>query len=94
VEYKCGTCSSINKTNYGNLIKPTRTEFCKKCANRKLNFDKIREDLDKIGYILILEEGEVYKNNKQKINVVCKCGNKKKCMAFADIKKSARCPNC
>ncbi|CCV01749.1 zinc-ribbon-containing protein [Invertebrate iridescent virus 22] len=95
VEYECGNCGSIRTSRYSNLVKPGTTKFCSNCINpgRKTleevcqNFEKLKLENSLFNYS-ILE----YLSNK---NVTFKCDKDHIFkMAYADIKRGRRCPQC
>jgi hypothetical protein len=48
---------------------------CSKCQNHKfrLPYDKLKQDIEEHGFKL-LTKAEEYTSNKQKLDVICKCG--------------------
>ena len=73
--YICGNCNENNKTHISNLLH-NNLGNCSKCQNYKfrLSYDKLKEDVEKHGFKL-LTKAEEYTSNKQKLDVICKCGN-------------------
>jgi hypothetical protein len=74
--YICGNCNEQNKTHMSNLLHYNLGN-CFKCQNHKfrLSYDKLKEDVEKHGFKLLTKLDE-YISNKQKLNVICKCGKK------------------
>ena len=72
-EYVCSNCNEFNKTQIGSLCRNLGN--CPNCQNHKfrLSFDKLKEDVEKHGFKL-LTRPEEYTSNKQKLDVICKCG--------------------
>lgn len=73
--YICCNCNETNKTQIGSLCKNLGS--CPNCQNHKfrLSYDKLKNDVESHGFTL-LTKPEQYTSNKQKLDVICKCGNK------------------
>jgi hypothetical protein len=58
--------SNLHDKNLGN---------CSNCQHEKfrLSYDKLKQDVEKHGFQLLTKPDE-YSSNKQKLNVICKCG--------------------
>jgi hypothetical protein len=79
-----------------NLQRDERTNNCPKCQNDKFKipYQEIKNRVEKQGMILLTEEKE-YENNKQKLKVVCVCGNDKYEAVLFDITRGKKCSeNC
>lgn len=72
--YVCGNCNETSKTHMSNLY-IHNLGSCSKCQNVqfRLSYDKLKEDVEKHGFVL-LTKPEQYTSNKQKLDVICKCG--------------------
>lgn len=96
VEYNCGNCGSFSSTFIRNFRKDDRTNTCPKCQNDKFKipYQEIKSRIEKQGMKLLTEEKD-YQNNKQKLKVICVCGNDKYEAVLFDIKKGKKCSeNC
>jgi len=73
-EYICGSCNEHSKTYITNLLYHNLGN-CSKCQNVKfrLSYDKLKKDVEEHGFKLLTKENE-YISNKQKLDVICKCG--------------------
>lgn len=67
-------------------------ERCPDCSNRKKHtYDEVKEYIESFGYILLSNE---YKNNRQKLNLICPLGHMCK-ISFFNFKISGnRCREC
>lgn len=72
--YICGNCNEQNKTHMSNLHDKNLGN-CSNCQHEKfkLSYDKLKQDVEKHGFQLLTKPDE-YTSNKQKLNVICKCG--------------------
>lgn len=96
VEYKCGNCDNLSNTFICNLKREERTISCPKCQNDKfkISYQEIKERVEKQGMKLLTEEKE-YENNKQKLKVICICGNNNYEAVLFDITRGKKCSdNC
>jgi hypothetical protein len=96
VEYKCGNCDNLSSTFISNLQREERSNNCPKCQNDKfkIHYREIKNRVEKQGMKLLTEEKE-YENNKQKLKVVCICGNDKYEAVLFDINRGKKCSeNC
>jgi hypothetical protein len=91
--YICGNCNEQNKTHMSNLHDKNLGN-CSKCQNHKfrLSYDKLKEDVEKHGFKL-LTKSEEYISNKQKLNVICKCGTQYQTY-LVSIRQDKHCKNC
>jgi hypothetical protein len=73
-EYICGNCNEYSKTHMTNLLHHNLGN-CSKCQHEKfkLSYDKLKQDIETHGFKL-LTKPEEYVSNKQKLDVICKCG--------------------
>jgi hypothetical protein len=73
-EYICGNCNEHSKTHMTNLLHHNLGN-CSKCQHIKfrLSYDKLKNDIESHGFKLLTKENE-YTSNKQKLDVICKCG--------------------
>ena len=73
-EYICGNCNEYCKTHMTNLLHHNLGN-CSKCQHEKfrLSYDKLKQDIESHGFKL-LTKPEEYTTNKQKLDVICKCG--------------------
>jgi len=73
-EYICGNCNEYSKTHMTNLLHHNLGN-CSKCQHEKfkLSYDKLKQDVESHGFKLLTKENE-YNSNKQKLDVICKCG--------------------
>lgn len=94
IVYKCGNCNSVNHANSLSLSRETSSKFCSKCQNNKnkLKYEDIKVRIEKLGFKLLINEGE-YINNKQKLNLLCRCGEKFN-MKLHDIERGRSCMKC
>jgi DNA-directed RNA polymerase subunit RPC12/RpoP len=92
VEYKCGKCGNLSSTFISNLQKENRSNNCPKCQNDKFKipYEEIKERVEKQGMKLLTEEKD-YENNKQKLKVICSCGNDKYEAVLFDITRGKKC---
>jgi len=93
VTYKCH-CGNISQTDWRNLKKKDRKSNCPKCQNntKKVNFEDINKffaDND----CKLLTQSDDYKNNKQKLDYICSCGNQSQ-IVYMDFKLGKRCMKC
>lgn len=74
-EYICGNCNEYSKTHMTNLLNKNLGS-CSKCQNHKfrLSYDKLKQDVEEHGFKLLTKSDE-YTSNKQKLDVICKCGH-------------------
>ena len=72
----CGNCNETSKTHMSNLY-IHNLGSCSKCQNVqfRLPYEKLKEDVEKHGFTL-LTKPEQYTSNKQKLDVICKCGKR------------------
>ena len=72
--YICGICNEQNKTHMSNLH-DKNLGSCSKCQHEKfrLSYDKLKEEVEKHGFQFLTKPDE-YTSNKQKLDVICKCG--------------------
>jgi len=72
--FVCGNCNETSKTHMSNLY-IHNLGSCSKCQNVqfRLSYEKLKEDVEKHGFTL-LTKPEQYTSNKQKLDVICKCG--------------------
>lgn len=93
VIYRC-KCGNLSQTHLHNLIRKNKDSCCPKCQNNKNknNMKQIREYFSQNGCILLTTENE-YKNNKQKLNYQCSCGNKSQ-IVYSSFKRGRRCMKC
>ena len=75
-EYICGYCNEHSKIYITNLLHYNLGN-CSKCQNVKfrLSYDKLKEEVENHSFKL-LTKPEEYISNKQKLDVICKCGYK------------------
>lgn len=92
VKYECGNCKSETQTFVQNLL--SATSFCSKCQNDKnrKKYDELKTQVESHGYKLITLENE-YTNNKQKLNVLCQCGNPYSAV-LSDLMRDKSCMKC
>ena len=96
VVYICGNCNEETNTYKQNFYKETRGSCCPRCQNDKLkvSYEEIKKRVEDQGLILLTEEKE-YENNKQKLKVICVCGNDKYEAVLFDITRGKKCSlNC
>jgi nicotinamidase-related amidase len=92
VIYLCFTCHEEKHTFVSNLERSLG--ICSSCQNDKfkLKFDDIKNIVESHHMILITKKEE-YKNNKQKLELLCKCGESYQAV-LSDIKKDKHCTKC
>jgi len=96
VIYICGNCNEETNTYTQNFSKQTRGGYCPKCQNDKFRvpYQKIKKRVEDQGMTLLTEEKE-YENNKQKLRVICVCGNDKYEAVLIHISQGKKCSlNC
>ena len=96
VVYICGNCNEETNTYTQNFSKETRGRYCPKCQNDKFRvpYQEIKKRVEDQGMTLLTEEKE-YENNKQKLRVICVCGNDKYESVLFDIICGKKCSlNC
>jgi hypothetical protein len=94
VEYQCGNCGEIRKTELENLRRSAG--YCAKCQNNenKIPFKELKNRVEAMGFQLLLKPEE-YKNNKQKLPLICICGNDTYSAVLSDIEGGKKCSaNC
>lgn len=94
VIYKCHTCEKENQTFICNIQRQNYPGVCLSCQNdcNRLNFSVI-EKIVKEHQMTLLTISEEYKNNKQKLKLLCKCGEPYEAV-LSDIKKDKHCKLC
>lgn len=92
--YICGNCGEKNETFTQNLNKDTNTGMCGKCQNDKnrKDYNELKKEIEDHGYKLLTKK-EDYKTNKQKLNVLCKCGEPHSSI-LSDLKRDKCCQKC
>jgi hypothetical protein len=94
VEYQCGNCGEIRKTEVKNLKRSVG--YCNLCQNNenKIPFKELKNRVEAMGFQLLLKPEE-YKNNKQKLPLICICGNDTYSAVLSDIEGGKKCSaNC
>lgn len=94
VEYKCVNCGETRQNYVHNLKRKEATGRCDKCQNddRRIPFSKLCEIVENCGKKLITTSDD-YQNNKQKLQVVCECGQIYGAR-LVDIKRGKSCGQC
>lgn len=94
VTYICGNCGEENETFTQNLNKESNTGVCGKCQNDKnrKDYEELKKEIEDHGYTLLTKK-EDYKTNKQKLDVLCKCGNPHSSI-LSDLKRDKCCQKC
>lgn len=92
-EYICGNCNELSKTHMSTLMHNNLGSCCK-CQNIKfrLTYDKLKNDVESHGFKLLTKQDE-YISNKQKLNVICKCGYEYQTY-LVSIRQDKHCKNC
>lgn len=94
VKYECGNCGSIRPGNYFDLMKAT-TKFCGKCIDPgRKTLEEVCERFEQLKIEQSIPDYTIleYKTNKK---VTFKCpDNHTFVMAYFDIKRGRRCPQC
>lgn len=92
VIYECFTCKTECKTFIVNLLRSNGV--CSQCQNdkNKLDFKCIQEQVNDQGMVLLTKKEE-YVNNKQKLKLLCICGNYHEAV-LSDIKRGKNCIIC
>jgi hypothetical protein len=96
VVYRCGNCGRENTTTKQNFRKSKRTEFCSHCQNapRRIAYTELVRVVEAQG-MKLLTTAEEYTNNKQKLRLVCICGNDQHEAVLFDIRRGKHCKeNC
>lgn len=90
--YVCCNCGSNNNSHISNLQKNKGN--CPNCQNEqfRISYDKLKQDVESHGFQL-LTKPEDYKSNKQKLDVICKCGEKYETY-LVSIRQDKHCKNC
>lgn len=93
VSYECGNCGDINNSFTQNFDKNT-TNFCLTCQNDKyrIPYTRLKDKVESHGFSLLTKENE-YKNNKEKLNLLCVCGNPYMSV-LSDIIRNKNCEQC
>ena len=92
LDYIC-SCGNIAKTIWVNFKKGMK---CKKCGHEKTtkqlkhSYEYVKQYFEDQNCELLSTE---YKNNNQKLDCVCICGNKTQ-ISFYEFKKGCRCKKC
>jgi len=94
VIYECFTCQTEHSTFICNLQRSSNPGVCPSCQNNKhkVDFEYLQEVVTKHDMILITKKEE-YKNNKQKLCLICKCGEPYEAV-LSDIKRNKHCQTC
>jgi hypothetical protein len=92
-EYICGNCNEYSKTHMTNLLHHNLGN-CSKCQHEKfrLSYDKLKQDVESHGFKLLTKQ-EQYTSNKQKLDVICKCGKEYKTY-LVSIRQDKHCIDC
>lgn len=71
--YICCNCNETRKTKLQSLL--INKGNCPNCQNNKfrLPYEKLKQDVESHGFKLVTKSEE-YTSNKQKLDVICKCG--------------------
>jgi hypothetical protein len=95
VEYVCGNCQATGHTFISNFERTVRTPYCPKCQNdsNKLTYEEIKRRVEEKGMTLLTKKEE-YKNNKQKLKLICCCGNENYESVLSEIKRDRNCKGC
>jgi len=93
VSYECGNCGDINNSFTQNFDKNT-TRFCSTCQNDKyrIPYTQLKEKVESHGFGLLTTQNE-YKNNKEKLKLLCVCGNPYMSV-LSDIIRDKNCEEC
>ena len=94
VIYVCHTCEKENHTFVCNIQRQKYPGVCLSCQNdsNKLDFNKIQKIVND-HQMTLLTLSEEYKNNKQKLKLICKCGEQYE-EILSDIKRDKHCSKC
>jgi len=92
VFYQCGNCNEKNHSFIQSM--KVNTGYCHHCQNDqfKLNYYDIKNRVEEKGLLLLTEKNS-YKNNKQKLQFKCICGNYHESVLI-DIMKGKLCKMC
>lgn len=92
VVYRCGNCGEKNHSFIQNL--KVNTGYCHHCQNDqfKLEYGDIKQRVEEKGLLLLTNKDE-YINNKQKLKIICSCGNNHEAV-LSDIKRGKLCQTC
>jgi len=93
VYYRC-TCGNECSTDLRNLKKTDRQSNCPKCQNDpyKVDYDMLKKNFDDRRCVLLTPK-EDYKNNKQKLDFRCVCGNES-VIVYQDLLRGRLCMGC
>ena len=93
VYYRC-LCGNESCTDIRNLKKPGRQSQCHKCQNHvhKVDYSLLMQHFEEKGCVL-LTPPEAYKNNKQKLDFRCVCGNESE-IVYHDLMRGRLCSTC
>jgi hypothetical protein len=94
VIYICHTCEKENQTFVCNIQKQNYPGVCISCQNdcNRLDFSVI-EKIVKEHQMTLVTKSEEYKNNKQKLKLICKCGEPYEAV-LSDVKRDKHCKVC
>ncbi|ADO00355.1 homing endonuclease [Wiseana iridescent virus] len=94
-KYQCGNCGLKRKGSYRDLMRPNSTKFCGKCIDPgRKTLDEVIEKFEQLKFEESIPDYTImeYITNKK---VTFKCDyNHVFIMAYHDIKRGRRCPNC
>ncbi len=96
VRYRCGNCDRECTTTKQNFRRDSRTRFCVACQNepRRLTYEDVCKVAEEHGMKLLTLAHE-YRTNKQKLRLLCVCGNDQYEAVLSDIRRGKHCKeNC
>ena len=93
VHYRC-TCGNESSTDLRNLKKTDRQSHCPKCQNDpyKVDYDILKKNFEDRRCVLLTPK-EDYKNNKQRLDFRCVCGNES-VIVYQDLLRGRLCMGC
>ena len=93
VKYQCGNCGKETSTDISN-IRESHSKYCGNCCHDKykLDYGDLKNKVESRGFKLITPADQ-YKNNKQKLDVLCICGSPHQAI-LSDLVRSKSCMEC
>ena len=96
VEFVCGNCGTKGQSFTRNFKREGKTGYCNHCQNdsRRLSYTELKQKVEVTG-MRLLTRSEEYRSNKQKLRLICVCGNGQYEAVLSDIRAGKNCSeNC
>jgi len=96
ISFYCGNCNNL--VEHSTLANAKKSKKCLKCVNNgnKNDYDHVKNTLKNYDVLLRWTREQFnkeYKDNKQLLSLICKCGNDFE-MKLADVKRGRYCSHC